>query len=813
MKTEDLKKLLSEMSLEEKVMQLVQLPGSEFEADAAVTGLSEGQSSDRAKSLVGSILGVWGAEKAIALQKKYIENHPHHIPLLLMLDVIHGHKTVFPCPLGQGATFDTEVARKGAEIQAKEASAEGVHVTFSPMADLSRDARWGRVLESCGEDKYLNGRMISAMVEGYQGTNILQNDNQGTDNQGKDNQEKDIQSKSIKDNEHIAACVKHFAAYGGAEAGRDYNNVELSEHTLREQYLPAYEEGIKAGARLVMTSFNPLNGIPSSGNKWLMRDILRDEMGFDGVLISDWAAIAEMVKWGFAKDSAEASDLAMKAGVDIDMCTDCYSGNLEKLIADGKLSVELLDEAVMRVLTLKNDLGLFEDPYRGASVEKSKEVLLSRENREVARDAVQKSLVLLTNKDNVLPLSEKKIAFIGPYVDEKKIHSSWAISCNEEDNVTIKQAVCEHYGISGELSTGNPSTKNTTGTDGYKAAGISEQDIDTDIYKTSSGVEIAFVKGCNMLPNGTDLGYGVYKADDNENDKLIKEALWVAEWADEIVLCLGEEIGQSGESTSRVDITLPKPQMELFEVVSKLEKKLVTLILNGRPLDLKDIPEKSSAVLLCWRPGTEGGHGIMDVLTGKVSPSGKLPMSFPWSVGQEPLHYDHYNTGRPKPSEGASIFSSRYLDCPNEARYPFGFGLTYSSFEVSEVKLSKNKLIKNYSEKTSSDTDNAGANNDLGDAIQASVTLTNTGKCEATETLQLYIRDMVGSRVRPVKELKGFEKVTLLPGESKEVSFEIKEEMLRFFTVNNRFESEPGKFTVYIGTDSATENGAEFTLK
>ncbi len=757
MKTEDLKKLLADMSLEEKVMQLVQIPGSEFEKDAAVTGLSDAASSDRAKSLVGSTLGVWGADKIIALQKKYIENHPHHIPLLFMLDVIHGHKTVFPCPLGQGATFDTEVARKGAEIQAKEASAEGVHVTFSPMADLVRDARWGRVVESCGEDKFLNGKMISAMVEGYQGENL-------------------------QDKEHIAACVKHFAAYGGAEAGRDYNNVELSEHTLREQYLPAYADGISAGARLVMTSFNPLNGIPSSGNTWLMKDILREEMGFDGVLISDWAAIEEMVKWGFAEDLANASELAMKAGVDIDMCTQCYSGNLAELVNSGKIDEKLLDEAVMRVLKLKNDLGLFEDPYRGASLDKSRAVCLCDENREIARDAVRKSLVLLENKEDALPLSSKKIAFIGPYVDEKKIHSSWAISGDPETNVTVKEATLEAFG---------------------------KTDFGTNTGDDAEGaVSVRFASGCNMLPDGTDLGYGVYKADDKENEKLLEEAIEAAKWADEIVLCLGEEIGQSGESTSRVDITLPAPQMQLFENISGLDKKIVTLIFNGRPLDLKDIPEKSDAVLICWRPGTEGGHGILDVITGKASLEGKLPMSFPWSVGQEPIHYDRYNTGRPKPKEGLSIFSSRYLDCPNEARYPFGYGLTYSQFEVSEVKLSKTALKKNEALVTGTSSKDVMDK----DEITATVTVKNIGKREAVQTLQLYIRDVNGSRIRPVKELKGFAKVALLPGESKEVSFAISEDMLRFFTINNRFESEAGKFVVFVGTDSETENCAELEL-
>ena len=735
MKKEDLEKLLKDMSLEEKIMQLVQLPGNSFEEDAAMTGLTDASAFDKAKCLAGSTLGVWGADKVIEIQKKYMENHPHHIPLLFMLDVIHGHKTVFPCPLGQGATFDPELSFKGAQVQAKEASAEGVHVTFSPMADLVRDARWGRVMESTGEDKYLNGELISAMVRGYQGDDLT-------------------------DTDHVAACIKHFAAYGGSEAGRDYNSVELSEHALREQYLPAYEEGIKAGAKLVMTSFNTLNGIPSSGNKWLMRDILRDDMGFDGVLISDWGAIGEMVNWGFAADNKDAAKKAMDAGVDIDMCTECYGGNIEALIKEGKLTEKDLDEAVMRVLTLKNDLGLFEDPYRGASKEKTDKVLLSEDSRSLARDAVRKSLVLLENKNKALPLSSKKVAFIGPYADEKNLHSSWAISGDPKTTVTIKEAADELF--------------------------------------AGSGTETRFAKGCNMLPDGKDLGYGIFKAENEkeENEKLLAEAMEVAAWADEIVLCLGEDIGESGESTSKLDITIPDTQKVLFENIKVTGKKLITLIFNGRPLDLQDIPDKSDAVLVCFRPGTEGGHGILDVLTGKYSPSGKLSMSFPWCSAQAPVHYDHYNTGRPKPEGNNTIFTTRYLDCPNEPRYPFGYGLSYSEFEVSGVKLSKNSLKKG----------------DSADKITATVTVKNTGSVKATETLQLYIRDMVGSRVRPVKELKGFKKAELEAKEAKEISFEITEEMLRFFTINNKFESEEGAFKVFVGTDSTTKNSADFEL-
>ncbi len=750
MKAEDLKALLDDMSMEEKIMQLVQLPGWEYDKDATVTGIAEVRVTEKARQLAGSTLGLYGADKIIEIQKKYIENHPHHIPLLFMLDVIHGHKTVFPCPLGQGATFEPEVAKKGAEIQAKEAAADGVQVTFSPMGDLVRDARWGRVVESTGEDPFLNGQMVSAMVKGYQG-------------------------EDISDTEHIAACVKHFAAYGGAEAGRDYNNVELSEQTIREQYLPAYSKGIDAGAKLVMTSFNTLNGLPSSGNKWLMRDILRKEFGFDGVLISDWGAIGEMVPWGFAEDLKEAARLAMEAGVDIDMCTESYGGNLEELINSGAVSKELLDEAVMRVLTLKNELGLFENPYHGASKEQFEKICLSEESREVARDAVRKSLVLLENDGEVLPLKEKKIAIIGPYASEKNMHSSWAISGSPETTVTIMEAVGESDEVKCFLNL-----------ESAKAA-------------SSDGKTIVCVaKGSTILDNGTVTGMKVYENEnfEEENEKLLNEAIEAAEWADEVVLCLGEHVEQSGESTSRAEIGLPDVQMELFFEIQNVAKKLVTLIFTGRPLDLDVIPELSDALMICWRPGTEGGHGIWDVLTGQVSPSGKLPMSFPWVVGQEPIHYNAYSTGRPKPLEEPSSFTTRYLDVSNEARYPFGFGLTYSEFEISEVSLDKTELSK-------------AADNDK---ITATAKVTNTGKVDATQTVQLYIRDLVGSRVRPVKELKGFEKVSLKAGESAEVSFSVTEDMLKFWTIENRFDSEPGKFKVFIGFDSTTDNSAEFKL-
>ncbi|WP_408071279.1 beta-glucosidase BglX [Butyrivibrio sp. JL13D10] len=749
MKIDDLRLLLDDMSIEEKIMQLVQLPGAVYESGAAVTGLSDLSLFEKYKKLAGSLLGVRGADKVKAIQDEYMAAHPHHIPLLFMLDVIHGHDTVFPCPLGQGATFEPEVSRKGAAIQAKEAAADGIQVTFSPMVDLVRDARWGRVVESTGEDPYLNGEMASAMVKGYQGD-------------------------SVSDKEHLASCVKHFAGYGASEAGRDYNSVELSEYTLRDKYLKGYKKAIEAGAKLVMSSFNTLNGIPSSGNKWLMRDVLRDEMGFEGVLISDWGAIGEMVPWGFAKDLKDAARLAIEAGVDIDMCTESYAANLKDLIESGDIDVKLLDEAVFRILNLKNELGLFEDPYHGASMERYEEIRLSKESREVARDAVRKSLVLLENRDDTLPIKEKKIALIGPYAAEKNLHSSWALSLDPEKTVTLMEAAGESDDVNLFIGMNQ---------------GISASANRDKVVRVA--------KGSTILDNDSTTVIGTYTNDnfDDENASLLCEAIEVSEWADTVVLCLGEGIGQSGESTSKTNITLPEIQMELFYEMRRRAKKLITLIFTGRPLDFEHIPELSDALLICWRPGTEGGHGIWDILTGRFSPSGKLPMSLPYTVGQAPVYYNAFATGRPKPTVGQSSFTTRYLDCPNEARYPFGYGLTYSKFEISKVELSGHAISKA-----------------SGNTITASVTVTNTGVTAATQTVQLYLRDMVATRVRPVKELKGFKKIRLLPGESGTVSFEINEEMLEFWTLDNKFDSECGEFKVFIGFDSTTDNEAEFIL-
>ena len=726
-----LEALLQDMSLEEKVMQLVQIPGSEYEADAEITGVTRGQADDRVKRLAGSTLGVWGSKRLKKIQQQYIKEHPHHIPLMFMLDVIHGHKTVLPCPLGQGATFDPEAVKKGAAMQAREASADGVHATFSPMADLCRDARWGRIMESTGEDKFLNSRMAVAMVEGYQGDDL-------------------------KDQGHIAACVKHFAAYGAGEGGRDYNNTELSEHTLREHYLRAYCEAIKKNPAMVMTSFNTINGIPATGNTFLMKKILREEFGFKGVLISDWAAVGEMINHGFAEDQKDAALKAMMAGVDIDMTSGCYSGYLEELVKSGKISEKMLDEAVLRVLNMKNDLGLFEDPFRGIDPEVGAAV--TEESRKHARKVVAESLVLLENKNKALPLNKsdsEKIAFIGPFANTKRLQSSWAFSGEDENTVTVFEAASEIY------EPGN----------------------------------IKFAEGCTMMDQDSVTARGVCHVDnwEEKNEKLLSEAVEAARWADTIVLCLGEDSTQSGEATSKASLKLAGVQLNLLNEIRKSGKKLITLIFTGRPLELKEAAEVSHALLVCWLPGTEGGNGVMDVLSGKTSPSGRLPVSFPYTVGQEPLHYDMYSTGRPKPASGPSEYTSRYLDCENGALYPFGYGLSYTTFEYSEASLNKEKMRSD-------------------ETLAASVKVRNIGDMKGDVTVQLYIRDVTGSRVRPIRELAGFKKISLEPGAEEIVSFEINEEMLRFWTAEEKWESEPGKFNVWLCDSSVDGETLEFRL-
>ncbi|MDK2808125.1 MAG: beta-glucosidase [Clostridiales bacterium] len=713
---------------------MTQIVGQIYEEGAVVTGpVSQMGITEANIQMAGTILSSIGAKKLKQIQTDYMEKHPHGIPMLFMADIINGYQTIFPIPLAQGCTFEPELLKEGASIAAKESAAAGLHVTFSPMVDLVRDARWGRVMESTGEDTYLNACYAKAMIEGYQG--------------------KDVSEKG-----KLAACVKHFAGYGAPVGGRDYNEVELSERTLREAYLPAYKAAIDAGSELVMTSFNTLDRIPSTGNKWLMQDVLREEMGFQGVLISDWGAIAELILHGVATDKEEAAKLSLEAGVDIDMMSMIYSNALQKLLEEEKISEAMIDECVLRILELKNKLGLFENPYKDADEEEEQRLLLCEEHRNVAREMAEKSFVLLKNEEEMLPLSNKgkTIAFIGPYVETKRIYGCWSIFAKEEETVSLREAL-----EGGEYAN-----------------------------------RFVFEQGCELLESGEKIpefgsGHAEGKLSKEEELALLIRAIKAASEADYVVVAIGEHPSQSGEAASRANITLPLHQLNLLKEIYAVNQNIVVVLFNGRPLDLREVCQYAKAVLEVWMPGTEGGTAIANVLFGKANPSGKLAMSFPYSVGQVPVYYNGFSTGRPCMEGCQERFFSRYLDIPNEPLFPFGFGLSYTTFTYSDVILDRDRMSQD-------------------EIIHASVTVKNTGAYEGEEVVQLYLQDVKGSVVRPVRELKGFEKIRLLPGESRTVSFSIAKDMLRYYQRDMSYDAEPGLFYVYIGGDSTAQNRAEF---
>ena len=729
MTKEELLHLLHQMTTQEKCRELMQLPMEAFTDTDISTGPCEDlELTDEKMAQVGSILSLTGAEWTRKVQEEHLKNNRLNIPLLFMADIINGYKTIFPIPLAQGCTFDPDLVRQLAEAAAREGAAAGVHVTFSPMADLVRDPRWGRVMESTGEDPYLNGIMAEQMVKGYQGNDL-------------------------KEEGRLAACVKHFAGYGAPLGGREYNQVELSERTLLEDYLPAYEKAVRAGARLVMSSFNTLERVPSTGNRKLMREILRGKMGFQGVLISDYAAVKELIAHGLAEDEAEAARLALEAGVDIDMMSRCYSDFLCGQIERGEVAQELLDEAVLRVLELKKDLGLFENPFKDGSPEKEKELLLCEKHRSLAQKAAEESFVLLKNEENMLPLSkEETTAFIGPFGEEKGLLGAWALFADREDTVTVKEGV--------------------------------ERLCPGQIW----------AKGCEILEPGQKWLRGyipiteeTWKQTEEAAEEKLKEAVEAAETADGVVLLLGEQELESGESGSCGHIGLPPSQMKLLKAVVQVNPNLVLVVFSGRPLILTEACAYAKAVLFAWMPGTQGGPAVANVLYGYSNPSGKLTMTFPYHMGQIPVYYSDFATGRPQ--------MPGYIDIPKEPLYPFGYGLSYTEYAYSPVKLDQKVL--------DSQTD----------VIHASVRVKNTGNMEGREAVQMYIQDVKGSVSRPVRQLKGFQKISLAPGEEKEVRFEIREEMLRFWTIDMEYRSEPGRFRVWIGTDSRTENGEEFYLR
>lgn len=708
MTEEELKTLLSEMSLEEKIDQLVQLHGGFYGEHMELTGPEQSFNISGSRQYkVGSILGECGYEHLKSIQDGFMAHQPHHIPAIFMADVIHGFRTVFPVPIAQGASFDPELTEKISAAAARECSASGLHATFAPMADLCRDSRWGRVMEGTGEDVWLNCRFAESAVRGFQGDDC--------GDEGK-----------------IASCVKHFAGYGGAVAGRDYNALEIGERSLRQDYLPAYNAAITAGAELVMTSFNTIDRLPATLSKRLNKKILRDEMGFDGVLITDYNAIGETLAHGASDDKRDACKKAMNAGVDIDMMSDAYLNNLADLVKEGAISEEQVDAACLRVLRLKNKLGLFDNPYKDGSEEAEKKYIYCEEFKELSRKAASETTILLKNT-GVLPLNRSmKIAVVGKLAASTEIVGSWAIFAQKDHTLTLRAAAETLY-----------------------------PDSNISFYNT-----------------------------DTPDDSILAKLMS----CDAVIVAIGEDQWRTGEGKSVANTVLSEEHRKLFSDVVKANKNAIALLFGGRPLCVPELDKSAAAIVEAWLPGTFGCLGVWDVLMGDVNPSARVPMSFPYCPGQLPMNYSELPTGRPKPNEDRYYpFISNYMDVPNKPLYPFGYGLSYTTFEYSPITVSSYTFKK-------------------GEKITVSVKLTNVGSRDGYEPVQLYIRDMSGSVSRPVKELKGLKRVFLKAGETADISFEISEEMLRFYDIDMNYTSEAGKFMVWIGGSSETDNVGYFEL-
>jgi beta-glucosidase len=705
--------LLSRMTLEEKIGQLVQVSGN-FNNGEGRSTLTPGQIEMIRQGRVGSFLNVFGAAATREVQRTAIEESRLKIPLLFGFDVIHGYLTTFPIPLAEASTWDPELIEKAERVAAVEATAAGIHWTFAPMVDIARDPRWGRIAEGAGEDTYLGSCMAAARVRGFQG--------------------KDLAAESS-----LLACAKHFAGYGGAEGGRDYNTVDISERTLREVYLPPFKAAVDAGAGTLMSSFNEISGIPSTANVQLITNTLRGEWGFDGFVVSDWNSVGELINHGVAADQAEAAVLGLKAGVDMDMESYCYQETLATAVRDGRVSESELDEAVRRILQAKFRLGLFDNPYKNCDVNREQHDILTAEHRRMAREVAQRSIVLLKNEDHVLPLRKdlKSVAVIGPLADDTAAPlGPWKQNGRPEDVISV-------------LS-------------GVKA-------------KLSAGTSVLYAKGCEV---------------EGSSKPTIEEAAEIAKKVDAVIMVVGETADMSGEGASRSSLNLPGDQEELVRAMLALGKPLVVVLMNGRPLAIPWIAANVPAIVETWFLGVECGNAVADVLFGDVNPSGKLPATFPRAVGQLPVYYNHKNTGRPADDHQRN--TSRYMDLPSTPLYPFGYGLSYTSFSYSQLQLGSTRM-------------------EAGDSVVVSVVVKNTGNCQGEEVVQLYIRDEVGSVTRPVKELKGFQRISLAPGQSQRVSFTLTPEQLKFYDCSMRWSVEPGKFKVYVGPDSAEGLEGEFT--
>lgn len=729
--TSKAKALMAKMTLEEKIGQLnLIIPGG-----AAVTGsvVSTDVESKIKKGLVGGLFGITSPEKVRKAQDLAVKGSRLHIPMIFGLDVIHGHKTIFPIPLGLSASWDLGLIEQSARIAATEATADGLNWAFSPMVDIARDARWGRISEGSGEDPYLGGEIAKAMVRGYQGTDLSKNNT-------------------------LMACVKHFALYGGAEAGREYNTVDMSRIKMYEYYLPPYKAAVDAGAGSMMSSFNEIDGVPATGNKWLLTDLLRKEWGFKGFVVSDYTSLNEMIAHGVG-DLQTVSAQALKAGLDMDMVGEGMLTTLGKSIKEGKVSVADVDQACLRILEAKFKLGLFDDPYRYIDESRPAKDILTAANRQAARNIAAHSMVLLKNNHQVLPLKKSgTIALVGPLADNRRnMLGTWVVAGDWKQSVSVLEGIKNVAGSSVNIISA-------------KGANITD---DTAF----------FLKRVNALGVEAEI-------DPRSPAEMISEAVAAANKADVVVAVVGESSNMSGESSSRADISIPASQQALLKALAQTGKPLVVVLFNGRPLTLTWENDHATAILDAWAPGTEAGNAIADVLFGNYNPSGKITATFPRSVGQIPIYYNHKNTGRPFSATDFPKFKSNYLDESNDPLYPFGYGLSYTSFEYSPVKLSKTNLKGE-------------------EKLTASVTLKNTGKYAGEEVVQLYISDPVASVTRSVKDLKGFQKVNLQPGESKEISFQITTEQLSFFNSNLKKVWEPGKFVIQIGTNSSDVHAAE----
>ena len=725
--------LLSVMTLEEKIGQLNLPSAGDF-----VTGQTE--SSDIAKKIengiVGGLFNIKSVAKIRAVQKIAIEKSRLKIPLLFGMDVIHGYESIFPIPLGLSCSWDMKLIERSARIAAQEASADGINWTFSPMVDISRDARWGRISEGSGEDPYLGSEIAKAMVRGYQGDDL-------------------------KANNTVLSCVKHYALYGAAESGRDYNTVDMSKQRMYNDYLPPYKAAVDAGAGSIMASFNEIDGVPATANKWLLTDVLRKEWGFKGFVVSDYTGVSEMINHGYG-DIQQVSAKALEAGLDMDMVSEGLLTTLAQSVKEGKITEKQIEEACRRILEAKFKLGLFDDPYKYCDSSRAKDEVFNSANRMEARKTAAQSFVLLKNQGSILPIKKSgTIALIGPLADAKEnMTGTWSVAARFSESISVREGL-------------------------QKAVGAK--------------AKVVYAKGANLDEDqaieerATMFGKTLHR-DKRSAEELRNEAIKIAKSADVIIAAVGEAAEMSGEASSRSNIEIPETQKELLKALLKTGKPVVLVLFTGRPLALKWEEENVPAILNVWFGGSEAGDAIADVLFGDVNPSGKLTTTFPQNVGQVPMYYAQKNTGRPlAEKKWFEKFRSNYLDVSNDPVYPFGFGLSYTSFSYGEINLSKLEMSAK-------------------DSVTVSVDVTNTGSQDGAEVVQFYIRDMVGTVTRPVKELKGFQKVLLKAGETKNVSFVVKNKDLSFYKSDLSFGSEPGKFQLMIGGNSRDVKQREFTL-